>query len=219
MTSRAIREMIAFGLLRAGFDVHQAPDAEAALAGMFRTRVDLLLVDWMLSGMNGLDLLIHVRTRGMDPRLPIIMLSARVAEDDKVTALNHGADDYITKPFALRELLARVRAVMRRHPTAAGFMEADGLSVDTDRKHVSVDGRAVSLRPAEYLLLSLLMSHRERVFSREQLLGLMGALHTDRGRRNVNVHVRRLRHALEPFECDRFIQTVHGSGYRFSIRA
>jgi two-component system, OmpR family, phosphate regulon response regulator PhoB len=217
---RAIRDMIAFGLLRAGFEVQQAPDAEAALTRMAESRFDLLLVDWMLPGMNGLDLLVLLRKSTAHQGIPVMMLTARIAENDKVAALDHGADDYLTKPFALQELLARVRAVLRRHErlelSERSIIEAGGLSLDVGNQQVTIDGRIVALRPAEYRLLSFLMSHPEKVYSREQLLSVQGE--GERKLRNVDVQVRRLRHALEQAFCDRFIQTVHSAGYRFSTR-
>jgi two-component system, OmpR family, phosphate regulon response regulator PhoB len=217
----AIREMIAFSLQRAGFEAHEASDAEAALDRMAEAPFDLLLVDWMLPGMSGLDLLIRLRKATVRPGVPVVMLTARTSERDKVAALDHGADDYLTKPFALRELLARVRAVLRRRgePNSAerNVIEAAELSVDLGNRQVSVGGRVVALRPAEYRLLLFLMSHPERVYTREQLLSAQGE--RDRNLRNVDVQVRRLRHALEQFSCDRFIQTVHSAGYRFSTRS
>jgi len=176
---RPIREMIAFGLKRAGFDVREAEDCRGARAALADHRPDLILVDWMLPDMSGLELTRALKRDRETRELPIILLTARSEEGDKVAGLEGGADDYITKPFSPRELLARIHAVLR---------------------------------------LEFFMTHPERVYSRDQLLDRIWGGNVYVEERTIDVHIRRLRKALEEFGYDRFIQTVRGSGYRFSAR-
>jgi two-component system phosphate regulon response regulator PhoB len=218
---RPIREMIAFGLRRQGFDVREAADVASARAEIADHRPDLVLIDWMLPDMSGLELTRALK-RDKDTReLPIIMLTARAEEHDKVLGLDGGADDYVTKPFSPRELLARINAVLRRVPggTNDEVIEAEGLALDAASHRVTVGGRTVQLGPTEYRLLSFFMTHPERVYSRAQLLDRVWGGNVYVEERTVDVHIRRLRKALEPFAYDRFIQTVRGAGYRFSRRA
>jgi two-component system phosphate regulon response regulator PhoB len=217
---RPIREMIAFGLKRAGFDVLEAEDCKSARAHIADRRPDLLLVDWMLPDMSGLELTRALK-RDKDTReVPIIMLTARAEEQDKVSGLEGGADDYVTKPFSPRELLARIHAVLRR--VAPGGTEEvvriDGLMLDGASHRVTVGEQTVALGPTEYRLLSFFMTHPERVYSRNQLLDRVWGGNVYVEERTVDVHIRRLRKALESFGYDRLIQTVRGAGYRFSAR-
>jgi two-component system phosphate regulon response regulator PhoB len=217
---KPIRDMIAFGLRRAGFDVREAEDCSAARASIADHRPDLLLVDWMLPDQSGLELTRAVK-RGRDTQdLPVIMLTARADEQDKVTGLEGGADDYVTKPFSPRELLARINAVLRR-ATPAGVsqtLEAEDLKLDLASHRVTAGGEPVSLGPTEYRLLQFFMEHPDRVYSRSQLLDRVWGGNVYVEERTVDVHIRRLRKALEPFGLERFVQTVRGAGYRFSIR-
>ena len=217
---KPIRDMIAFGLRRAGFDVREAEDCSAARASIADQRPDLLLVDWMLPDQSGLELTRAVK-RGRDTQdLPVIMLTARADEQDKVTGLEGGADDYVTKPFSPRELLARINAVLRR-ATPAGTsetLEAEELTLDLASHRVTARGEPVSLGPTEYRLLQFFMEHPDRVYSRSQLLDRVWGGNVYVEERTVDVHIRRLRKALEPFGFERFIQTVRGAGYRFSTR-
>ena len=218
---KPIRDMIAFGLRRAGFDVREAEDCSAARASIADHRPDLLLVDWMLPDQSGLELTRAIK-RGKDTAdLPVIMLTARAEEHDKVTGLEGGADDYVTKPFSPRELLARIQAVLRRTaPGGAGeAIEAGTLRIDTAGHRVTVGDQTVPLGPTEYRLLQFFMEHPERVYARGQLLDRVWGGNVYVEERTVDVHIRRLRKALEPFACDGLVQTVRGSGYRFSIRA
>jgi two-component system phosphate regulon response regulator PhoB len=196
---KAIRDMIAFGLRRAGYEVREAEDCREARARIVDVRPDLMLVDWML---------------------PDMMLTARAEEQDKVGGLEGGADDYITKPFSPRELLARIQAVLRRSaPAGAGdIMEVEGLKLDDSSHRVSAGEREIALGPTEYRLLHFFMTHPERVFSRGQLLDRVWGGNTYVEERTVDVHIRRLRKALEPFLLERLVQTVRGAGYRFSTR-
>jgi two-component system phosphate regulon response regulator PhoB len=218
---RPIREMIAFGLRRHGFEVREAADVTSARASIADRRPDLVLVDWMLPDMSGLELTRALKRDEETRELPIIMLTARAEEQDKVLGLDGGADDYVTKPFSQRELLARINAVLRRASSATGgdVIEAEGLVLDTASQRVMVGDRTVQLGPTEYRLLSFFMTHPERVYSRAQLLDRVWGGNVYIEERTVDVHIRRLRKALEEFAYDRFIQTVRGSGYRFSTRA
>jgi two-component system, OmpR family, phosphate regulon response regulator PhoB len=217
---RPIREMIAFGLRRSGFEVREAADVSAARASIADQRPDLVLVDWMLPDMSGLELTRALKRDKETQDVPIIMLTARAEEQDKIMGLDGGADDYVTKPFSARELLARINAVLRRSGTPGEErIEAEGLVLDAAGHRVTVGDRTVQLGPTEYRLLSFFMTHAERVYSRAQLLDRVWGGNVYVEERTVDVHIRRLRKALEAFDYDRFIQTVRGSGYRFSTRA
>jgi two-component system phosphate regulon response regulator PhoB len=217
---KPIRDMIAFGLRRAGFEVREAEDCSAARASIADQRPDLLLVDWMLPDQSGLELTRAVKRHKDTEDLPVIMLTARADEHDKVTGLEGGADDYVTKPFSPRELLARINAVLRRSATVGPgeALEAGGLQLDMASHRVTVDGEAVQLGPTEYRLLQFFMEHPERVYSRSQLLDRVWGGNVYVEERTVDVHIRRLRKALEPHRRDSLIQTVRGSGYRFSTQ-
>jgi len=217
---RPIREMVAFGLRRAGFEVVEAEDTREARARIADRRPDLVLVDWMLPDMSGLELTRSLKKDKDMREVPIIMLTARAEEQDKVSGLEGGADDYVTKPFSPRELLARINAVLRRSQSAAKdeVVLAGGLSLDAAGHRVMVGEATVPLGPTEYRLLSFFMTHPERVYSRGQLLDRVWGGNVYVEERTVDVHIRRLRKALEGFDCDKFIQTVRGAGYRFSTR-
>jgi two-component system phosphate regulon response regulator PhoB len=215
---KPIREMIAFGLRRAGFEVLEAEDCRSARARVADRLSDLVLVDWMLPDMSGLELTRSLKRDEATRELPVILLTARADEEDKVRGLEGGADDYITKPFSPRELLARIRAVMRR---AAGtsddeLLQAGRLTLNLASHRVSVDDEVVSLGPTEFRLLRFFMSHADRVYSRSQLLDRVWGGNVYVEERTVDVHIRRLRKALEPTGCDGLVQTVRGAGYRFS---
>ncbi|HEX7013363.1 MAG TPA: phosphate regulon transcriptional regulator PhoB [Steroidobacteraceae bacterium] len=218
---RPIREMIAFGLRRGGFEVREASDVSSARAAIADKRPDLVLIDWMLPDTSGLELTRALKRDKDTQELPIIMLTARADEHDKITGLEGGADDYVTKPFSPRELLARINAVLRRvsSANAEDRIEAEGLVLDAAGHRVMAGERVVPLGPTEYRLLSFFMTHPERVYSRAQLLDRVWGGNVYVEERTVDVHIRRLRKALEAFGYDRFIQTVRGSGYRFSTRA
>lgn len=217
---RPIREMIAFGLRRHGFDVQEAADVSAARASIADRRPDIVLIDWMLPDMSGLELTRSLKRDKETQDVPVIMLTARAEEQDKVMGLDSGADDYMTKPFSARELLARINAVLRRSNAGNGeeIIDAEGLVLDAAGHRVTVGDRTVQLGPTEYRLLSFFMTHAERVYSRAQLLDRVWGGNVYVEERTVDVHIRRLRKALEAFNYDRFIQTVRGSGYRFSTR-
>lgn len=217
---RPIREMIAFGLKRAGFEVREAEDCREARAALADQRPDLLLIDWMLPDMSGLELTRSLKRDRETRDLPIIMLTARSEEGDKVAGLQGGADDYVTKPFSPRELLARIQAVLRRvTPEAQGErVEVEGLVLDQASHRVMAGERPITLGPTEYRMLQFFMLHPERVYTRHQLLDRIWGGNVYVEERTVDVHIRRLRKALEEFGYDRFVQTVRGAGYRFSGR-
>ena len=217
---RPIREMIAFGLRRAGFEVREAADARSGRAEVANKRPDLLLVDWMLPDTSGLEFTRGLKRDRETRELPVIMLTARAEEGDKSAGLEGGADDYITKPFSPRELLARINAVLRRAMPTEGSerVEIEGLVLDQSSQRVSAGERTVALGPTEYRMLAFFMTHPERVYTREQLLDRVWGGNVYVEERTIDVHIRRLRKALEEFGYDRLIQTVRGSGYRFSSR-
>ena len=217
---RPIREMIAFGLRRAGFEVREAADAKAGRAEVANKRPDLLLVDWMLPDTSGLEFTRALKRDRETRELPVIMLTARAEEGDKVAGLEGGADDYITKPFSPRELLARINAVLRRSTALEGTerIDVEGLVLDPGSQRVSKGERTIALGPTEYRMLAFFMTHPERVYTREQLLDRVWGGNVYVEERTIDVHIRRLRKALEEYGYDRLIQTVRGSGYRFSAR-
>lgn len=214
----AIQELIAVNLLRAGHQVLRAADAETALRLVREALPDLVLVDWMLPGMNGVELARRLRADERTRSVPIIMLTARGEEVDKITGLESGADDYVTKPFSPRELVARIKAVLRRQRPQAtdDIVEIGGLRLDPVTHRVLAGDLPINLGPTEFRLLHFLMTHPERVHSRAQLLDQVWGDHVFVEERTVDVHIRRLRSALEATRHDRLIQTVRGSGYRLS---
>jgi two-component system phosphate regulon response regulator PhoB len=216
----AIREMIAIALDLAGFDCLQAEDALAAHPVIVDERPALILLDWMLPGMSGIELARRLKRDENTSEIPIIMLTARGEEDNKIQGLDAGADDYITKPFSTRELISRVRAVLRRSSSlsAEKVIEAEGLKLDPVSHRVMAHEQPVEMGPTEYRLLAFFMSHPERAYSRTQMLDQVWGGNVYVEDRTIDVHIRRLRKALEPYGFDRFIQTVRGTGYRFSTR-
>ncbi|MDO8931422.1 MAG: phosphate regulon transcriptional regulator PhoB [Rhodocyclaceae bacterium] len=214
----AIQALIAVNLKRAGHEVIAALDAETARRHVDEVLPDLVLLDWMLPGISGLEFARRLRADARTRSVPIIMLTARGEEGDKVQGLTSGADDYVTKPFSPKELLARIQAVLRRQrPQAAeDALEVRDLRLDPVTHRVTAAGRAVNLGPTEFRLLHFLMAHAERVHSRVQLLDQVWGDHVYVEERTVDVHIRRLRAALEATGHDALIQTVRGSGYRLS---
>lgn len=215
----AIREMISFTLIGAGFECDEAADANEAAQRIAACIPDLILLDWMLPGLSGLEFAQSMKRDITTSEIPIIMLSARTEESHKVLGLNSGADDYVTKPFSPRELIARILAVMRRSsPPTANVLEIDNLSLDPDSHRVNAGEDSLSLGPTEFRLLHFFMGHPERVYSRAQLIDLIWGKDVYVEERTVDVHIRRLRKALEPYHHDQLIQTVRSAGYRFSTR-
>lgn len=216
-----IRDMIRFALERAGFSISEAADAQAARLAIAERRPALVLLDWMLPGVSGAQFARELRRDELTADIAIIMVTARVDADDRVRGLDLGADDYITKPFSSSELVARVRAVLRRSSPggADDILELDGLVLDAASQRVVARGSPVRLGPSEYRLLYFFMSNPDRVYSREQMLDRVWGQNVFVEDRTVDVHIRRLRKALAPFGYDRLVQTVRGSGYRFSAKA
>ncbi len=215
----AIREMLAFNLGRAGYEVLSAATGVEARSSMADRYPDVVLMDWMLPDMSGLELTRQLKRDPETREIPVIMLTARVQEDDRVAGLEGGADDYITKPFSPRELLARIKVVLRR---GAAFQDetvtAGRLKLNTASHRVSVDGTEISLGPTEYRILHFFMHHPDRVYSRAQLLDRIWGGNVYVEERTVDVHIRRLRKALTASGYDKLVQTVRGAGYRFSPR-
>jgi two-component system phosphate regulon response regulator PhoB len=216
----AIQALISVTLRRAGHEVVAALDAESARRNIEEALPDLILLDWMLPGMSGLDLARRLRGEARTRDVPIIMLTARGEEADKVQGLTVGADDYVTKPFSPKELLARIQAVLRRQRPQAteDAIEVNDLRLDPVTHRVTAGGVTVNLGPTEFRLLHFLMAHAERVHSRVQLLDQVWGDHVFVEERTVDVHIRRLRAALEASGHDGLVQTVRGSGYRLSAQ-
>jgi two-component system phosphate regulon response regulator PhoB len=213
-----IQEVLKFNLGQHGHDVIVANDGEDAISLLRGALPDLILLDWMLPGMTGIDVAKRIRGDARLRGIPIIMLTARTEERDKVQGLDTGADDYITKPFSPRELMARIKAVLRRRAPemTEDPVEVGGLKLDPISHRVFGDGKALDLGPTEFRLLHFFMTHPERVYSRSQLLDHVWGDHVFVEERTVDVHIRRLRSALEASCHDRLIQTVRGAGYRLS---
>ena len=216
----AIRQMLSFALSSDGYIPMEAANVDAAQSALKTTIPDLILLDWMLPGLSGLDFARRLKRESKTNQIPIIMLTAKGEETDKVRALDTGADDFVTKPFSTRELLARVRAVIRRsHQSGSSEAhEAGPLRLDTESHRVSCNGNSIDLSPTEFRLLHFFMSHPERVYSRAQLLDAVWGAGAYVEERTVDVHIRRLRKLLTPYACDRYIQTVRSVGYRFSTQ-
>ncbi|MGQ5522886.1 phosphate regulon transcriptional regulator PhoB [Chitinimonas sp. PSY-7] len=214
----AIQELIAFNLQQAGHHVLRADSAEAGMHLVKTALPDLVLLDWMLPGMSGIEFSKKLRADERTRQVPVIMLTARSEESDKVIGLETGADDYITKPFSPRELQARIKAVLRRRAPQItdDVVEIKGLALDPATHRVSGDGIRLDLGPTEFRLLHFFMTHPERVHSRSQLLDHVWGDHVFVEERTVDVHIRRLRSALEATGHDALIQTVRGTGYRLS---
>jgi two-component system phosphate regulon response regulator PhoB len=214
----AILELLKVNLVDAGYDVEAAPDAEVAKASLKGALPDLVLLDWMLPGQSGIALARELRADARTRELPIIMVSARGEESDKVAGLEAWVDDYVVKPFSPRELKARIKAVLRRRaPEAAQEPLAVGpIRLDPATHRVTVDGEPVHLGPTEFRLLRFLLARPERVHTRAQLLDQVWGDHVYIEERTVDVHIRRLRVALEPFGAQDLVETVRGAGYRIA---
>jgi len=216
----AIQELISVNLRLAGYQVLYAQDAGEAQTIIRATLPDVILLDWMLPGVSGLALARALRGEERTRHVPLILLTAKGAEADKVAGLDAGADDYITKPFSPKELLARIKAVLRRRAPqhTDEVVEVGGLRLDPARHRASSHGADLSLTPVEFRLLHFLMTHPERVFSRTQLLDQVWGDHVFIEDRTVDVHMRRLRLALKPGGHDQHVQTVRGAGYCFTTQ-
>ncbi len=218
----AVRQMVAYALARGGYTVLEAADAGEAFVRMVDDRPDLVLLDWMLPEVSGIEILRRMRRDDDLRQLPVIMLTARTEEEDTLSGLTSGADDYVTKPFSPRELIARIEAVLRRAQPETGddgIIELGGIRLDAAAHRVSCDAGEISLGPTEFRLLQFFMRHPERVYSRATLLDQVWGRNVYVEERTVDVHIRRLRKALSACGRDTLVQTVRGAGYRFSVRA
>ena len=216
----AIREMICFVLEQNGFQPIEAEDYDTALSFLIDPYPDLVLLDWMIPGGSGIQVIKQMKRENNTRDIPIIMLTAKGEEEDKVKGLETGADDYVIKPFSPKELVARVKAILRRLSpmSAEDVIEFNGLSLDPVSHRVTSQDKPIDMGPTEFKLLHFFMTHPERVYSREQLLNYVWGTNVYVEDRTVDVHIRRLRKAIEQDGHDRMIQTVRGTGYRFSAR-
>ncbi|HHQ4706590.1 TPA: phosphate regulon transcriptional regulator PhoB [Aeromonas veronii] len=215
-----IREMLCFVLEQKGYETIEAEDYADGLAKVREPYPELIVLDWMMPGGSGIQFIKQLKQDEVTRQIPVVMLTARGEEEDKVRGLEAGADDYITKPFSPKELTARLHAVMRRvSPTSVDeVIEVQGLKLDPVSHRVSAKEKALDMGPTEFKLLHFFMTHPERVYSREQLLNNVWGTNVYVEDRTVDVHIRRLRKAIEETGHDRLIQTVRGAGYRFSTR-
>ena len=216
----AIREMIRFALGKSGMKVRCASSGREALGKINEKSPDILLLDWMMPNMSGPQLTRRLRKDPLTKDIPIIMLTAKITEDDKVTGLNAGADDYMIKPFSPRELVARISAVLRRsgHAGMEDVITAGLITMDMESRQVFLDQKQAHIGPTEYRLLEFFMTHEKRAFSRSQLLDHVWGTNAYLEERTVDVHIRRLRKILQVANLDHYIQTVRGHGYRFASK-
>ncbi len=216
----AVREMVRFSITQVGYDVLEAESVADARHVIADSVPDLILLDWMLPDVSGIEYARILKKEELTKHIPIIMLTARGDESDKIRGLDVGADDYITKPFSVKELLARIKAVLRRASPMLeeDVVEVEGLRLDVGSHRVSANETSLEMGPTEFRLLQFFMTNPERVFSRGQLLDRVWGGNVYIDERTVDVHIRRLRKALEPEKYDRYVQTVRGAGYRFSAK-
>ena len=215
----AIRDMIGFALEQADMNVQSAANASEALLSISGNRPDIILMDWMMPGVSGIELTQRLRKDSFSKDIPIIMLTARVTEDNKVAGLEAGTDDYVIKPFSPRELIARIRAVLRRSSAVdeSGRLITGELTLDTIARRLLHDGVEIHVGPTEYRLLEFFMSHAGRSYSRSQLLDHVWGTNAYLEERTVDVHIRRLRNVLGPTGTSHYLQTIRGHGYRFLV--
>ena len=212
-----IREMLNFSLTRAGFTVIEAATGEMALQRLDTDLPDILIVDWMLPGMSGVELAKRIRRDELTSALPLLMLTARSEETDVLKSFESGIDDYMSKPFSPKELVARIKALLRRSGAPENdVLEASGIRIDLVSHRLTIEGKNVNIGPTEYRLLELLMRNPDRVFERDQLLDRVWGRSSYIETRTVDVHVLRLRKVLKPFGLDGTVQTVRSVGYRFT---
>jgi two-component system phosphate regulon response regulator PhoB len=215
----AIREMLVMVLEQANFRVIEAASAELALSVLAENRVDLLLLDWMLPGISGVELARRLKRDASYKDLPIILLTARGEEEDKIRGLEIGADDYVTKPFSPKELQARIKAVLRRSGklTELGQLTVGDVTLDAEQHRLTIAGKTVDVSPTEFRLMQFFMTNPDKVYSRTHLLDQVWGRSVYIEERTVDVHIRRLRKLLAEFGREELIQTVRGFGYRFSM--
>lgn len=213
---RGIREMISLFLMQHQYEVIEAEDYQSAVKKLAE-KPQLVLLDWMLPGRSGVQLIEYMKKNEETAQIPVIMLTARSAEEDCITCLNAGADDYVIKPFSLKVLLARIEAVWRRiYEQTSHIIQFNDLTLDENAKRVFYQSEQIQLSHTEFKLLHFFMAHPEKVYSREQLLNRIWGDDLEVEDRTVDSYIRRLRRSLEPYQCDSYVQTVRGSGYRFS---
>jgi len=215
-----IREMLYIPFTKAGFTLEEAADVRQAQTAIFNRLPDLILLDWMLPDVDGIEFARQLRKNTQTEQIPIIILTARGEETDKIRGLEVGADDYVTKPFSPRELIARVKAVLRRTAphNATEQLIVDSLKLDPAEHRVTIGDHEIQIGPTEFRLLHFFMRHPERVYSRNQVLDQVWGSNVYIEERTVDVHIRRLRKALSEHDYDHLVQTVRGVGYRFSTR-
>lgn len=217
----AIRDMVRMALEMEGFTVSDASNAHQAAKILDNTDIDLILLDWMMPGISGIDFAGRIRREG-NASVGIIMVTAKDDENDLIRGLDVGADDYVKKPFSTKELVSRINAVLRRLSDSNGqqdIVSAGKITIDSEQHRILIDGASVDFSPTEFRLLHFLLTHPDRVFARDQLLDNVWGSQVYVEDRTVDVHIRRLRKVLEPYECDNYINTVRGVGYRFSLPA
>ena len=215
----AIRDMVRMALEMDNFTVSDASNAHQATKILEQEDIDLILLDWMMPGISGIDFASRLRREG-NHHVGIIMVTAKDDENDLIRGLDVGADDYIRKPFSTKELISRINAVLRRlsdKQVSSDIVSAGKITIDSGQHRVLIDDANVDFSPTEFRLLHFLMTHQDRVFARDQLLDNVWGNQVYVEDRTVDVHVRRLRKVLEPHECDQYINTVRGVGYRFSL--
>ncbi len=214
-----IRDMLVFSLQRAGYSVVETEDAEQALDKLGAILPEIMLVDWMLPGMEGPEFVKRIRKDELTQNIPVIMLTARGEEADKLRGFDTGIDDYVTKPFSPKELLARMKALLRRSGNDEDdVLQVNDLSLDMKAHRLLIGNESIQVGPTEFKLLEFFLKHQDRVYSREQLLDLVWGRNVYVEERTVDVHILRLRKLLSPYGYDKLVQTVRGAGYRFSIR-
>ena len=215
----AIRNMLQYSLVQEGFLCREAKNVDEAREIISVDSPNLILLDWMLPGMSGIDYARRLRSNDETKDIPIIMLTAKGQEDEKVRGLETGADDYITKPFSTKELVARIKALLRRHgKMSSNIIEVAGLTLNPETYRISINQKDIEVSPTEFKLLHFFISHPERVYSRSSLLDHVWGQNKYVEERTVDVHIRRLRKTLAPSDFDKHIQTVRSIGYRFSIQ-
>ena len=215
-----ILDLISYNLKQAGFSVIAVESGEEALEVASEENFSLVLLDLMLPGVDGLEVCRLLRAKPETKNIPVLMLTARTEEVDRIVGLELGADDYLTKPFSPRELVARIKAVLRRisEDEVKEIIEAGSLRFDPISHFVTIAGEEITLGPTEYRLLHFFLKHQNRVFSRDQILDFVWGANVYLDDRTIDVHIRRLRKSIAVAGCDQYVQTVRGAGYRFSIR-
>ncbi len=214
----SIRDMIKFALATSEFEIREANNCQEAELQIAEAMPDIILLDWMLPGMSGIDYVKKLKSSATTQLIPIIMLTARAEMDHKVTGLELGVDDYVTKPFSPRELIARIKTILRRGPliNVSGVIKIEKLQLNVDKQQVMIDDQLIPLTPIEYKLLEFFLKHQDRIYSRDQLLTHIWRGSYDIDDRTVDVQIQRLRKRLKPFGYDNWIKTIRGTGYQFS---